>query len=306
MLEFGRSGPHGPLRAGMAEAGTFELLIPMGHDDYPLVDDSGSMVCTGKPLYTKHGLIRFFSIRPIENGYLDAFARIADTIAGRIHEGAATESAVQSAVEEFRRLVAKTKQPDRSLIVGLFGELTFLLEELQSNPEALSSWTGPRGTRHDFTNEGLAIEIKTTVKAHPTVVTIHGLHQLTPVADERLYLLIYGIEEVGKGGKSLKDLIDEIVARGISESVLAGYISAMDLDAAVIPDKPRFVLQSRSGYRIEDSFPRVTAGGSMTDDGSPAIGDVSYSLQVGALTPYRMQESETWGFTNRTGGSHEA
>jgi len=298
MIEFGSQGPYGPLRAGMRAGGEFELLIPLGHDtDHPDISDPGKMLIEARPLKTSSGVVRFCSVRPAEDQLQEPFARVADSISERVVNGSRVADAVESAVREFRALVEKERTPSRERLVGLYGELHFLLGEFKRYERAIGSWTGPTGSRHDFTLEGRALEVKTSTTPFPTKVRINGLHQLSPVGDDSLYLLVLGVEEVGEGGKTLSDLVDAVLSYQGIQDTLASKLGNLGISIHAIPDTPNYMVKSVKSFKVQEGFPRVEAGASLNPDGVPAIEDVTYTLHLAGLNAFTLSEDAMVGFT---------
>ncbi|ROI11888.1 PD-(D/E)XK motif protein [Kaistella haifensis] len=94
---------------------------------------------------------------------------------------------------------------------GLIGELLFinhLLDNQKSSTNILNAWTGPDFEDKDFVFGGIGIEIKLTSSKYPKIkITNEG--QLDSQNLNRLYLILYTVEDVKENGFSLNSLIEQ-------------------------------------------------------------------------------------------------
>lgn len=96
---------------------------------------------------------------------------------------------------------------------GLFGELTFITDELESGTPAdltVLAWRGPLGASQDFVFDGFkAVEVK-TIQEQVASINIASENQLS--FPGRLILKIYRIQEnrVDGLGSTLAELVDQI------------------------------------------------------------------------------------------------
>ena len=140
-------------------------------------------------------------------------------------------------LDKWRKMLSLSHSPKLSLneIVGLAGEI-FLLKHLLVlyGAEALKSWVGPEGNRHDFEFATTSIEVKATLQRRKEEITIHGFEQLVTYPGKALYILLAKCE-IEPFGKSLWQAVQDIF--DISEI-----------------DKNEFLEKlSETGYRHESS-----------------------------------------------------
>ncbi|HEX4306112.1 MAG TPA: PD-(D/E)XK motif protein [Solirubrobacterales bacterium] len=128
------------------------------------------------------------------------FVSFAETVVDAIHlHGAEVLGAVRTSMRLFRRLVRDVRLLPQEKIIGLLGELWTLDRLIDSRAsEALQSWTGPRGEAHDFRIGDVELEVKTTTRQR-RIHRIHGVDQLEPSVDARLYLVSV---QLAAGGSS--------------------------------------------------------------------------------------------------------
>lgn len=175
---------------------------------------------------------------------------------------------------------------DAHEIRGLFAELSFLQQELlpRFGPEAVLAWKGPSGFPQDFAVDNKVFEIKSHLVGSPQSVRISSPSQLW-VDGSDLFLCVYHLTEVSAGGKSLAALVEELTA-ALAKSALAsedfeeklaslGYLDLPEYRAQV------FALVKMDAFTLKDGFPRI-----IPSDLLPGIQEVTYSIQLAALTPY--------------------
>jgi hypothetical protein len=144
-------------------------------------------------------------------------------------------------------------------LIGLFGELWFLREMVQRHPKAVGYWTGPKGSRHDFSIGAFAIEVKTTLSRHGRFIEIHGHQQLEPPEDGKLYLVVIKLEQVPALGENLPELVESIIQSGGDRYTIFNLMAQIDTSLLQLNDYKdiRFRLYERRIYEVNDSFPRV-------------------------------------------------
>lgn len=176
--------------------------------------------------------------------------------------------------------------------LGLFGELTTLVEHLQPRlgVEAFDGWTGAERAVHDFEFETLAVEVKAFKAAQPAVVRIHSERQLDALGAGRLYLAVNEFDVRADGeGKTLEELIQRVRGQVAGDPprldtlndrlIAAGY-----LDEQGGSYEERYKLRRCDVFKVIDSFPRIT----------PAhlpigVGRVSYDLSIASCSPWAIE-----------------
>ena len=168
--------------------------------------------------------------------------------------------------------------------IGLIGELMVLERLLSINSGCLLCWESPSDGLHDFVSRGHALEIKAGLGPAPAV-TISRLDQLDDSGLRRLDLLHVRLIE-NSTGRSLGDviaavnsLLPDAAARGVFENMLLSR-GLLPVDEAARND-PQVQFRSIDAYTVTEEFPRLIR--SMLP---LAITDVSYTLEVRALSPF--------------------
>ena len=126
-------------------------------------------------------------------------------------QGIDPSGALAASLSAMRRLVAANTPISREEEIGLWGELWFVKQVIDSDGvEAISAWLTPAESRHDFHLPRSDVEVKTTLRSS-RVHHIHGFDQLTPADGRPLDLLSVQIEETtGEDGISIRDHVQHL------------------------------------------------------------------------------------------------
>jgi hypothetical protein len=175
---------------------------------------------------------------------------------------------------------------------GLVGELMIasLVAEEIGLPQALAAWSGPLDAVHDFQNEGVAIEVKTTLGISQQI-RISLLDQLSSRGLEALLLARVRLQE-SPSGKTLPELVAAVrtvlaekfpnaVASFEDKLLRAGYLD-VDID---IYASTRNALNDIRVFHVTEAFPRLTR-----ESLPPAIVEAAYFLDERQLAAHRLSE----------------
>jgi Putative PD-(D/E)XK family member, (DUF4420) len=148
----------------------------------------------------QESLAQWLEIEVAEPELFPYFVGFSETVVDAIHlHQADVLSAVRTSMRLFRRLVRDVRLLPQEKIIGLLGELWTLNRLIDARTgEALRSWTGPRGDAHDFRIGDIELEVKATTRQR-RIHRIHGIDQLEPSVDARLYLVSV---QLAAGGSS--------------------------------------------------------------------------------------------------------
>lgn len=211
----------------------------------------------------------------------------------------------------------------RQAIMGLFGELMFLRDQLLSRVSAgaaVAAWQGPFGHEQDFAIGKCLLEVKTQSSTADRRIRISSEDQLDPGLN-RLILCQQGVAPAlpdDPSGRTLNELVTEI-----RNTVEAADLDAVDrLDLALLAmgwevraeyDQDRWVLADRFFYEVTDGFPRIACHdlGSgvhdvraiykvgerfpriVRDDLPSGVEDVRYRIRTAACAPFQIDIENT-------------
>jgi hypothetical protein len=176
---------------------------------------------------------------------------------------------------------------------GLYGELWFLNEYLMrscSPVTAIEGWTGPLAKDQDFQLPSCSVEVKASAANPDQRVHISNVRQLDDTGTPgELLLLHVALEERHGQGQTLVELVEQLrsaladhAPRFNDRLVQAGYLDM---------HSPRYssdgyVVKGHQFYRVECGFPRI-----VESDLQPGVGDVAYSIALGACAPFAVPDS---------------
>lgn len=212
-----------------------------------------------------------------------SFVSFLEDILERVAEGSRVITSVANAANQLRRLLSlRTTELSEDTALGLFGELHFLRAAVERfGPNALKMWTGPSKKQHDFTSDYACAEIKTSAFQNRSEITVHGLKQLAPLAGLPLTLAVADVE---KGtGSTIDEVIDGFSEVGITHGMLAPLLEQAGFTYGMQgAETLRFSLQRWRFWEITAESP-VLSYEHLADSTVSAIGNVSYSLNLGSL-----------------------
>lgn len=176
------------------------------------------------------------------------------------------------------------------VLQGLFGELYFLKKfmlEKYDAPTAIQAWSGPDARSKDYAIGTEWYEIK-TVGANSPHVRISSLAQLSSDYDGHLVVIRAErmADQFDNGESCVHDLFKYILAVLNDETLESLFLSKLSAYGYDISDESytaKFDVKSMTQYKVSDGFPRITED----DIQRIEICDVSYSLILNALKPYR-------------------
>lgn len=199
-------------------------------------------------------------------------------------------------LNHWRELLSRDSlpMPERSAVIGLFGELTVLRNLAQVNPITLSLWTGPDSGRFDFFAGGRALEVKTTLRRQGIVLTIHGHDQLEAPQNGSLHLVVVLIEEAPAEGENLRALVDSLVTLGISRVEMYQKLARIGFtpDTLTLLDDQRFRVVERRMYEVNDLFPRITASNFVGASLPRGVIALSYTIDLSVPPPHPLIDAD--------------
>lgn len=276
--------------------GQRHLLIPAPRSTKLLHDKRSSgvqlLVTTWGEGKDRSSYVDLVCLKPHLNGLFDLI--IYDVVSELLKSKETPDRVCLLVLNRWRELLARDSVPlpDRSTVIGLFGELIVLRNLVRINPLALKTWTGPDRGRFDFFGGGNALEVKTSFQRQGIVLTIHGHDQLDPPLDGNLHLIALQIEETPAGGESLNDIVNSLVSAGVNQAEIYGKLARLGFfpETLMLIDDQRFGLVEQRIYLVNNEFPRIT-GSSFVGGALPrGVISLSYQLDLSVPPPYPLQK----------------
>lgn len=214
----------------------------------------------------------------------DVFAVVSQDILDELRKQKESDKYVEILKRRIEKWRTFFKNPVKNqlserMVIGLFGELSFIRELREAGIEIASDlWNGPIKSAQDFQGDRVAIEVKTASTNSLEYVHISSEAQLDEADREALYLVAYRIERNDASGTALPEMIKQAAlmldeqrrARFEANLTCLGY---RDEDAALY--SKRYSIKERNAYKIEDGFPRV-----LRADLPQGVMDISYKIAL--------------------------
>ncbi|MBW4081271.1 PD-(D/E)XK motif protein [Paenibacillus sp. S150] len=181
--------------------------------------------------------------------------------------------------------------------LGLFGELWMVRSMIQNDVgiQAIDYWKGPYRNVFDFSLQKMGIEIKTTASKRPYKVFINNEVQLSDrLAGGTLILGFIAVQPNDATGEALRDVAKEIEEyvkhNGTVHSLFQDKIFGCGLGKPYIDSyMTRYIVKEHAFFKVEEGFPRI-----LSENLQNGLGDVSYSLEIGACSDYKMGDHQFW------------
>jgi len=232
-----------------------------------------------------------------EPGLTDVFSFFIDDLLQHL---VLTQDAEQAAItlymrfEHWQQLFAKLSSDLIALEVqrGLYGELTLLkhlLDRHKDDPSIWECWRGPFSANHDFSKNGIALEVKCSVASSP-VMHISNELQLDLTGWKFLVLCLVHLSENRGGSNTLSTLIHELLDR--SEQQPSIHLAFRSKLLKVGVDQRHYEQFSDLGYAVRtidcyhvtEGFPSIRR--SSLDN---AITKVNYELLPAGCENHRIE-----------------
>jgi len=276
----------GAVLLALDAAGLRHVLVPVA-DEFRAVHDrrSGGVHLTTRPLIDAAGEHQFIDLACQKQHLNGVFVHLADEVLRSLDENSNKPfQACRETLQRWRELLDRETPNVLSMeeLCGLFGELWHLAQISEVNSQGIASWQGPRGARHDFTVEGLALEVKTTIRRDEWKFRVHGLRQLDKSGDAALYLCAMRLEVNGASGQTVRDLIQRILQAGVDRRDLLDRISLAGYDIREDShyEQFRFDVSDTRTYEVAGAFPRLVES-SFGPEGLPSgVSDVQYTIDL--------------------------
>ena len=287
----------GPVRLAIGANGEPRLLLPLARRETPGSVDAGNALSVSVSSFSYKGTrIRFLDLVCVREDLEPVFAEVVDEILARIGRGDGCTDAARCTIRDFRALLTRARATDVGIgrVAGLVAELLVLTRLLDRSPSAWRAWRGPEGDRHDFRVGDTSLEVKASLHAGTSGVTINGLDQLEAPTGGTLHLLHIVLEPVTGGILSLASLVRSAMSKVAEPPRIETLLSAAGCRDAFAEEwnRHKFRRESEQLYEIRTGFPRLTR--TMLKDSSVPLGvhDVTYTIDFqlrqrsGAMRPF--------------------
>lgn len=283
----------GPIRLAVGSNGEARLLIPLAQGERPQTTEPSPALHIGISTFTHRGRAsRFLDLVCLSTELESVFADVVDEILARIASGSLVAEVVTETIDDFRALLVPQSHgvPERNRIAGLVAELVVLNRILEISSAAWRAWSGPTGDRHDFRLRDTSIEVKASLRAGASVVTINGLEQLEPPAGGTLHMLHMILEPVERGLLSVSGLGDQALEKADDPSGLRDLLLAAGCDDLHDPAWNRYAFRpdGEQLYSVSSDFPRITPSRLAEAKVLAGVVDATYQIDLGFAEDWRL------------------
>lgn len=170
---------------------------------------------------------------------------------------------------------------------GLYGELHVLGRiAADVHPDlAVRGWVGSDGAPQDFAFGGTAVEVKTSAGKNPQTVRISSERQLDDSVLDRIFLWHLSVDERADAGETLPAIVSrlraELSGRAVQTTFEEALFAAGYLDIHASRYQTGYSLRASTIFEVRAGFPRLIEA-----DCAAGLGDVQYSLELGALQEF--------------------
>ena len=225
----------------------------------------------------------------------DTFATVADDLATETKDD--SRSLLDAVRQTLRRWRWFWGVDSSGLSVeaalGIFGELWFL-DRWTTLPDAMGTWLGPTGSRHDFVSSKVSVEVKATrVRADgPARYRITSLDQLDDPETGELYLFSLTVAPDDNASNSLPSLLMVVRGRLRNHPELLGLLDRRLAEAGWTPAAAErhaqcFRVTAEELYRVRAGFPRLTHG-SFPGGLPTGVDQLTYTIDLAACEEFRV------------------
>lgn len=150
-------------------------------------------------------------------------------------------------------------------------------------------WTASHAGSHDIETNEKCFEVKSTVKKNETSVTISSQHQLFSEKDLELHFLRL---ELSENGKSINDMKEQLVLHGYDEAQLESQLEERGFKLGSSIRDRKFVLLEKRIYKVDDTFPKITATSFKNDVFPQNITKILYTIDLEGIA-YSTESSQS-------------
>jgi len=252
----------GAVRLAIGSCGEARLLVPLAAGEKTGgFETRGSLQIGVTTLMHQQRAIPFLDVVCTSPDLESVFGEVVDDIVRRLADRSDGVDAVAGAISDFRALLVppSEKDVDVTRVVGLVAELVVLNRLLDISPLAWRSWRGPAGDRHDFRARDTSLEVKASLHAGASEVTINGIDQLEPPAGGSLHLAHLVLEMVEGGLLTVAGLGERALQRADDPAGLRALFASVGCADVRDGDWNRFAFRAEAErlYRVGCDFPRI-------------------------------------------------
>lgn len=285
---------YGPVRFALGTRGEPRLLVPCSPATRLAAHEAPNLSLALVKLTVERNPTVFIDLTCADRRLESVFAELASEILKRLQAGSSPSDAVTGGIKDFRALLSQAHPDDLAdeVIAGLVGELVVLSRLCSEDIASVHTWTGPDSERHDFRHARHAIEVKTSMRADRSVVSIHGFEQLSAPSDGTLVLFHVRIERTASGSLSVGKLVDELLERGVHEPTLRTRLAELGCHDHQSKEwnGRSFNLEGVSAYNVGPGFPAITRSAFAAGEVPRGLLNIAYDVDLQFASSFKLDE----------------
>ena len=284
IIRVGRINPEGYLVVGFA----FKEKLEIKHTSF--AKSKSFEIFLNRSEIDENPILEVKLIEPsLKNGFTHFVSDLIESIENKLDQQEIL-SILRYKIYDWFKLFSKqgSKRLSRENEIGLFGELTCLDEyffKIEDKFNALSLWTGPFSSLHDFTAENFSIEVKSTTQDEQINIKISNTAQLDNNRVKKLFLAIQKLQ-LNNNGLTLPSLINNLRAKiknlpdaiRLFEECIETYGYNDKFEAEY---EDFFIKEYTNFYHINEEFPKI-----INRDLSFGIHEVEYKIDVNSIEKF--------------------
>lgn len=141
-------------------------------------------------------------------------------------------------------------------------------------------WTAANGGSNDIETDDESFEVKSTTRKYEAKITISSEYQLQ--GKHPLFLYFCRMES-SPSGKSIDDMVELLVSKGIQRYELENQLTALDFEVGRITRKEKYKIIERRWYKVDENFPKIVDSSFIGGKKPDGISHIQYTIDLDTL-----------------------
>jgi hypothetical protein len=274
-------------RLAVDRAGARHVLVPVARGGALQAQQGSALTVEQRDLVFGDAEQSFVDVGCVRSDLYYEFDAVVQDIVDAVRESTDARQATLEVVGRWRRLfgTAAVRGLSAEARRGLFAELTCLQAFTAVDPTlSVDSWRGPLHEPHDFELMSACVEVKATGTISEAV-RVHGLEQLAPDGDRRLYLAVLTVAEDPEG-RTISDLVGDLRSVVRDRSTFASRLIAAGWSDDDPGANSRYAIGPVIVVPVSEEVPRIVRSSFTAGELPDGLGRLEYSIDRAALDPH--------------------
>lgn len=141
-------------------------------------------------------------------------------------------------------------------------------------------WTAANSGSNDIETDDESFEVKSTTKKYEAKITISSEYQLK--GKHPLFLYFCRMES-SPSGKSIDDMVEVLVSKGIQRYELENQLTALDFEAGRVTRKDKYKIIEKRWYTVDEKFPKIVDSSFVGGKKPDGISHIQYTIDLDTL-----------------------